>query len=69
MAAKVKKEGYLQADSLVAKSEGPLAQAAAKIAADRLRKETDAKAAGIVKEADTKANSLVAEAKKQAAAP
>jgi hypothetical protein len=66
MAAKVKKEGYLQADSLVAKSEGPLAQAAAKIAADRLRKETDAKAAGIVKEADKKASSLVAEAKKKA---
>ena len=34
----------------------------------RLRKETDAKAAGIVKEADTRANSLVAEAKKKAAA-
>lgn len=67
MAEKVKKEGYLQADSLVAKSEGPLAQAAAKLAADRLRKETDAKAAGIVKEADQRANALVAEAKKKAA--
>jgi len=69
MAEKVKKEGYLQADSLVAKSEGPFAQAAAKLAADQLRKETDAKAAGIVKEADARANSLVAEAKKKAAAP
>ncbi|HEU4524133.1 MAG TPA: AsmA-like C-terminal region-containing protein [Gemmatimonadales bacterium] len=67
LAEKVKKEGYLQADSLVAKSEGPLAQMAAKVAADRLRKETDSKAAGIVKEADTRANSLVAEAKKKAA--
>jgi F0F1-type ATP synthase membrane subunit b/b' len=53
----------------VAKSEGPFAQAAAKLAADRLRKETDAKAAGIVKEADARANALVAEAKKKAAAP
>jgi hypothetical protein len=67
LAEKVKKEGYLQADSLLAKSEGPLAQMAAKVAADRLRKETDSKAAGIVKEADTRANSLVAEAKKKAA--
>ena len=67
LAEKVKKEGYLQADSLVAKSKGPLEQAAAKLAADRLRKETDSKAAGIVKEADTRANSLVAEAKKKAA--
>jgi len=67
LAEKVKKEGYLQADSLVAKSKGPLEQAAAKLAADRLRKETDTKAAGIVKEADTRANSLVAEAKKKAA--
>ena len=69
MAEKVKKEGYLQADSLVAKSEGPFAQAAAKLAADQLRKETDTKAAGIVKEADARANSLVAEAKKKAAVP
>ena len=68
LAEKVKKEGYLQADSLVAKSQNPLAQAAAKLAADRLRKETDAKAAGIVKEGDTRANSLVAEAKKKAGA-
>jgi hypothetical protein len=67
MAEKVKKEGYLQADSLVAKSEGPLAQAAARLAADRLRKETDAKAAQIVSEADKRASSLVAEAKKKAA--
>jgi hypothetical protein len=67
LAEKVKREGYLQADSLVAKSEGPLAQVAAKLAADRLRKETDAKAAGIVREADKRAASLVAEAKKKAA--
>ena len=66
MAEKVKKEGYQQADSLVAKSQGPLQQAGAKLAADQLRKETDAKAAGIVKEADQRANALIAEAKKKA---
>jgi hypothetical protein len=69
LAEKVKREGYLQADSLEAKAEGPLAQAAAKLAGDRLRKETDTKAARIVSEADKRANSLVAEAKKGAAAP
>jgi hypothetical protein len=69
LAEKVKKEGYAQADALVAKSQNPLAQAAAKLGADQLRKETDAKAAGIVKEADKKASSLVAEAKKKTAAP
>ena len=69
LAEKVKREGHLQADSLVAKSEGPFAQAAAKLAADRLRKESDAKAARIVSEADQKADALVAEAKQGAAAP
>jgi hypothetical protein len=62
---KVKREGYLQADSLEGKAQGPLAQAAAKLAADRLRKETDVKAAKIVSEADQRATSLVAEAKKK----
>jgi hypothetical protein len=64
LSEKVKQEGYQQADSLVARSEGPLAQAAARLAADRLRKETDAKAARIVTEADKRAESLVAEARK-----
>lgn len=69
LSEKVKREGYAQADSLVARAEGPLAGAAAKLAADRLRKETDSKAARIVSEADQRASSLVAEAKKGAAAP
>ena len=68
LSEKVKREGYLQADSLEGKAQGPLAQAAAKLAADRLRKETDTKAASIVGEADKKANALVAEAKKKSAA-
>ena len=38
------------------------------LAADRLRKETDSKAASIVGEADKKANALVTEAKKKSAA-
>ena len=69
LAEQVKREGHLQADSLVARSEGPFAQAAAKLAADRLRKETDAKAARIVSEADQKAEALVAEARQGGAAP
>jgi hypothetical protein len=68
LSEKVKREGYIQADSLEGKAQGPLAQAAAKLAADRLRKETDTKAASIVSEADKKANALVAEAKKKSGA-
>ena len=65
----VKRTGYAQADSLVAKSNGPIAQAAAGLAADRLRKQSDEKSASILREADQKANALVAEARKQASAP
>ena len=64
---KVKTEGYRQADSLVAKAGGnPFVQAAAKPAADRLRKQTDEKAAGIVSAANQRADSLVATARRQA---
>jgi hypothetical protein len=67
MADKVKTEGYRQADSLVAKSGGnPLMQIAAKPAADKLRKQTDDKAAGIVRAANQRADSLVAAARQQA---
>jgi len=69
LAANVKRTGYAQADSLVAKSNGPIAQAAAGLAADRLRKQSDEKSASILREADQKANALVAEARKQASAP
>jgi hypothetical protein len=68
LSEKVKREGYLQADSLEGKAQGPLAQVAAKLAGDRLRKETDSKAASIVSEADKKASALVAEAKRKSAA-
>jgi len=64
---KVKTEGYRQADSLVAKAGGnPFVQAAAKPAADRLRKQTDDKAASIVSAANQRADSLVAAARRQA---
>ena len=67
LADKVKLEGYQQADSLTAKAgDNPLLQAAAKPAADQLKKETDNKAAGIVGEANRRADSLIAAAKRQA---
>jgi nucleotide-binding universal stress UspA family protein len=67
LADKVKTEGYRQADSLVTKAGGnPLLQLAAKPAADKLRKQTDDKAAGIVRAANQRADSLVAAARQQA---
>ncbi len=64
LADKVKREGYLQADSLTARATNPILRAAAKPAADQLRKQTDEKAAGIIREADQRANNLVAEARR-----
>lgn len=67
LAEKVKAEGYRQADSITAKAgSNPLLQAAAKPAADRIRKQSDDKAAGIVAEANRRAASLVAAARRQA---
>jgi AsmA-like protein len=66
LAANVKRTGYLQADSLTAKAQGPTAQLAAKPAADQLRKQADSKAAGIISEANKRADDLVAEAKRKA---
>jgi hypothetical protein len=67
LADKVKGEGYQQADSITARaSSNPLLQAAAKPAADQLRKQADGKAADIVSEANRRADSLVAAAKRQA---
>ncbi len=69
LAERVKREGYQQADSLVARSGEGLGRIAAMAAADRLRKESDEKSAGIVREADARANALVAGARKQADTP
>lgn len=66
LAADVKRTGYAQADSLQARATNPLLKAAAGPAADKIRKESDAKAAGIVSEANTRADALVAAAKKKA---
>jgi hypothetical protein len=66
LAADVKRTGYAQADSLQAKATNPLLKAAAGPAADRIRKETDNKAAGIVSEANKRADDLVAQAKQKA---
>ena len=68
LAETVKREGYGQADSLVGRSEGPFARAAAEVAADRLRKETDRKSASIVEAAAKRADALVAEARKRSGA-
>jgi hypothetical protein len=67
LAARVKLTGYQQADSLTAKAgNNPLLQAGAKVAADKLRQESDDKAAGIIGEASKRADSLVAAARRQA---
>jgi hypothetical protein len=69
LAAQVKQTGYQQADSLMGRAgDNPLLQAGAKVAADKLRQETDTKAAGIVSEASKRADSLVAAARRQATA-
>ena len=67
LAAKVKLTGYQQADGLVAEAgDNPLLQAGAKVAADKVRRETDAKAQGILNEATRRADSVVAAARRQA---
>jgi hypothetical protein len=69
LAAQVKQTGYRQADSLMGRAgDNPLLQAGAKVAADKVRQESDAKAAGIIGEAGRRADSLVAAARRQATA-
>ncbi|HUM46100.1 MAG TPA: AsmA-like C-terminal region-containing protein, partial [Chitinophagales bacterium] len=60
-----KKQGYAAADQLVAQAKDPISKAAAKAAADKLKKETDSKAAQIIKTADDQGKKLIDEAKKQ----
>jgi uncharacterized protein involved in outer membrane biogenesis len=67
LAAGVKRTGYQQADGLMAEAgDNPLLQAGAKVAADKVRQETDDKAQGIVDEASRRADSLIAGARRQA---
>ena len=63
LAGRMRRAGYAQADSLEAHATG-LKRIAARLAADKLRKETDAKAAALVKEADARAQAIVDEAQK-----
>ena len=68
LAERVKAEGNLRADSLAARGgDNPIAQAAARAAADRLRKESDDRSARLVAEADARADSLVAAARRRSA--
>jgi hypothetical protein len=48
LASRVRLDGYAEADSLVARASSPLAVVGARLAADRLRKETDRRANQIV---------------------
>ena len=61
--ARVKSEGYAAADKLVNDAKDPISKAAARIAADKLKKEADKKEQQFVAEADKRADGLVASAK------
>jgi len=66
LAETVRKEGYAQADRLLEEATNPVARAAARPAADRLRKESDDRAAQIIREADRRAEEVMDEARKKA---
>jgi len=65
-AAQIKKEGYAQASALEKEASNPLQKAAAKIAADKVRKESDKKEQQAIAEGDKQAKSAMDAAKKQA---
>jgi hypothetical protein len=65
-AAQIKKEGYAQASALEKEASNPLQKAAAKIAADKVRKESDKKEQQAIAEGDKQAKSVMDAAKKQA---
>ncbi len=62
----VRQEGYARADSLVEGAEDPVAQAAARLAADRLRREADAQAERILEEANEEAARILRRAEARA---
>jgi uncharacterized protein involved in outer membrane biogenesis len=66
LAETVRKEGYAQADRVMEEATNPIARAAARPAADRLRKEADDRAAQIIREADRQAETIVDEARRKA---
>lgn len=65
-AEQVKKEGYKQADDVEKQAKNPLEKATAKIAAEKLRKETDKKAQQLIDEGDKEAKKVLDTAKKEA---
>lgn len=67
LSEQTKKEGYANAQKLEDEAKNPIQKAGAKVAADKLRKETDKKAQQIVDEADKKASDVVNKAKENAA--
>jgi uncharacterized protein involved in outer membrane biogenesis len=66
LAETVRKEGYEQADKLLEQATNPVTRAAARPAADRLRKEADDRAAEIIREGDKRAEDIIAEARRKA---
>jgi len=62
----VRTEGYKQAKDLEDKAKNPIEKAGAKIAADKLRKETDKSADKIVSEAQKQADNVMASARQRA---
>ncbi|NUM50715.1 MAG: hypothetical protein HUU48_06315 [Flavobacteriales bacterium] len=66
LSEQTKKEGYANAQKLEDEAKNPIQKAGAKVAADKLRKETDKKAQQIVDEADKKANDVINKAKENA---
>ena len=54
---------------MLARANNPFLKAAAKPAADQLRKQADGKAANIVAESNKRADDLVAEARRKAGQP
>ena len=64
-AANLKAQGYKAADDLVAQAKDPFSKAAAKLAADKAKKEADKKEQQLIAEADKKADALVETARKK----
>jgi hypothetical protein len=64
-AADLKAQGYKAADDLVNGAKDPISKAAAKIAADKAKKEADKKEQQFIAEADKKADALVEAARKK----
>lgn len=66
VAGRVRSEAHDRADSLVASAQGPVAKAAARVAANQLRQQADGQADRIVREADRRADGIVAAARARA---